>query len=412
MSVATQLIENAVRLLVNFFVMAAVVRYLGPEKFAILSLVLTIYLVFSVFARFGLTEMLIDDFSKKNYQGGILEYTASVFSLKLTISIPVFLISIGLVQVFYGDVEITTAYSILGIALFTQSLDYSESYMQANVDYKKIVCVRVILMFLLSSIKLLMVLNSISPGYFIYVFMLEYTLAHVLYYLFYSRCMPKLSFVLAKNFFWLNYKRFLPVLYMNVVVIIGLKLDQFMLYKNVNDNDFGVFSAMLRLSESWYFVPTIAAISCHRLFVEWYLASEYRYIKNMSLTIWSSLTLAIIFCGTLSYFSSSVVDIVYGKEYISGHGYLSLYAWVGVLIVFSRFVNRHLIVTDVQHVFLIKASVFLLANFMSNYFLIPIWGIYGAIYSTIVSLFVSEVFLIFILPNMRSTRKVVLGFTY
>ena len=70
------LVERILRMGVSFFVGVYVVRYLGPEKYGLLSYAMSLVLLFATIASFGLNEILVRELLQDKTQRKELLSTA------------------------------------------------------------------------------------------------------------------------------------------------------------------------------------------------------------------------------------------------------------------------------------------------------------------------------------------------
>jgi PST family polysaccharide transporter len=180
-----------------------------------------------------------------------------------------------------------------------------------------------------------------------------------------------------------------PLAISSLSVILYMRTDQVMLGQLLDDRAVGVFSAAVRISESWYFVPMAmltavapALTAAHHVSEEDYRA---RLLTSIRLIVWASILLAA--CIMLA--SGPIVSVLFGPEYEQAKTVLAIHAWAGVfagLGVASSpwFVNAGLL--GLRMTFTIAGA---LMNIGLNALAIPRFGVYGAAVVTLLSYAVS-----------------------
>lgn len=400
-----QLIESGLRIALNFFIMALVIRHLGPEMYADIAIITTLYLFASVVARLGLPELLAKLYAGKDTD--VDTVTGAVFSIKILagfIASFIFLISVCL---YYDDRLLLLAF-IYSAGLITQSLDFSESYLQANFKVEKLLFSKIAQLLISAAMKLAAIYTGAGVITFALVFVAELILLHFLFFISYVKVLK--GFVLKSPFPFIGryWKQFLPVMIANVVAIASIKIDSLMLYDMVSDVEYGVYSAVLKLSESWYFIPTILALVISAQLVRWKESSETLYYDYLVKLLVVGMVFSIIVAFVVGLISNGILETLYGTEFSGGGAILEIYIWCGAAICFNRFFIRHLVITERQSILITKSVLMLVLNVILNLYLIPIYGASGAAYSTLISLLFGEFLIFIIFPGYANERNLVL----
>lgn len=404
-SVFLQLIESGARVALSFVVIALVIRHLGPDLYADIAIITTLYLFASVVARLGLPELLVNLYAKKDM--ALDNITGAVFTLKVLaglLSSSIFILS---VYIYYDESLLLLAF-IYSASLVTQSLDFSESYLQANVCIERILVSKFVQLLVSNVMKLAAIYTDSGVIVFTLVFMLELALLHLLYFLSYLKGLKQ--FVLYSPIYFIrNYwRQFLPVMMANIVAIASIKVDSLMLYAMVSEVEYGVFSAVLRLSESWYFIPTIVALVISTQLVRWRESSDVLYYDYLVKLLVSGVVFSTIIALITALFSSRILNLLYGPEFSGGGSVLAIYIWCGVAICFNRFFVRHLVIVERQSILVIKSILMLVLNIALNFYLIPLYGALGAAFSTLMSLVFGEFLIYMFVPGFGKERSIVL----
>lgn len=400
-----QLLESVVRVALNFVVMALVIRHLGPEMYADIAIITTLYLFASIVARLGLPELLANLYARKDID--LDKTTGAVFTLKILaglISSSIFLLY---VYVYYDESLLLIAF-IYSASLVTQSLDFSESYLQANVRTERILFSKIFQLLVTTAIKLAAIHAGSGVIVFAMVFVAELALLHFLYFMCYLKGLQRFVIYSPINFVSNYWRHFMPVMIANVVAIASIKIDSLMLYAMVSEVEYGIFSAVLKLSESWYFIPTILALVISPQLVRWKESSDFLYYDYLVKLLVAGAVLSIVIALITGHFSNRILNLLYGYEFSGGGSVLAIYIWCGVAICFNRFFIRHLVLMERQSVLIVKSVLMLILNVVLNFYLIPLYGALGAAYSTLISLVFGEFLVYILVPGFDKERRIVL----
>jgi len=168
-----------------------------------------------------------------------------------------------------------------------------------------------------------------------------------------------------------------------------MRIDQLMLGQILGDRAVGIFSAAVRISESWYFFPIAVMSSVAPALLMVMEQSELQYRQKLlsvtRLLCWTSIAVAVV----LSVCSQSIVSLLYGPHYSSAGPVLVIHAWAGVFVSLGvaagpYFVNEGLLRFKMAQT-LAGAAI----NILMNFFMIRHYGLIGAACSTLVSYGVS-----------------------
>jgi PST family polysaccharide transporter len=94
-----------------------------------------------------------------------------------------------------------------------------------------------------------------------------------------------------------------------------MKIDQIMLGQMLNDEAVGIYSAAVRLSEVWYFIPIAINASVGPSFYRIRNESKNlflsRFQKHLDIMVWISVPIAILFL----FLSDPLISVLFGKSY-------------------------------------------------------------------------------------------------
>jgi len=175
-----------------------------------------------------------------------------------------------------------------------------------------------------------------------------------------------------------------------------MKIDQLMIESFLGTRQLGIYSTVVSLSESWYFIPVAIVTSIFPAIMNARKTDLDRYRKRLQdmydLMIAMSLSIAIV----MTFASDLVYQIAYTDEYQSGAPVLKVHVWAGLFVFLGTASSQYLIAEGLTKLSMIRTAAGALVNILLNLIWIPKFGIIGAAYATLVAYFVSTFFLIFI----------------
>jgi len=397
-------LDKAVQMLVALFVGVWVIRYLGPEKYGILSYAVAFVALFGVVASLGMESIAIREFVKKPKKKERI--LGTLFVLKFFAGIVAFILS--LVTVFFvksGDTLIFWLTSIIALGFIFQVSDVFDFWFQSQVKSKYSAYVRSGVNIATGLLKIILILMGASLTAFAWAlfFISAATFfGMVTAFFFVNRKLPKIKidWCIAKEVLHDSW----PLILSGIAVTIYMKIDQIMIGNMLDNKLLGNYSAVVNLSEIWYFIPVVISGSVFPAILYAKKRSGGLYLKRLQILydfmVWSS----ILFAIPISIFSKSIVNFLYGAQYSLAAPVLVVYVWAGVSVSIGVASSKFLIAENLTRITFYKSIIGAVANIILNLMLIPIFGIIGSAVATLISYFISN-FAVVLFKESRIVAK-------
>ena len=384
--------ERVLRMVISLFVGIYVARYLGPERFGLLSYSVSFVWLFSSLASFGLNNILVRELVQSPEQRNNL--LGTVFWLKVFGTF-VMATAIALALQFFED-EQQTYWMIFIIALgyLFQTTNVIELYFQAQVQSKFIVRAQVAQMLITSLFKIYLIYIQAELIWFAFALMLDQAVAAALFLIVYCW---EINFFPFFTFHWKRAKKLmdgaLPLIFSGMMVLLYMKIDQVMLKEMLNAKAVGVYAAAVKLCEAWYFIPSAIMASLFPAIIESRKESEEYYENRVQklyeMMVWGSLLVAI----PTSFLADWFIQVLYGAIFQEAAIVLKIYIWTFVFVSLGVASSHWLVAENLEKYALLRSLLGAIINITLNWYMIPIYGITGAAYATLITqLFVSYLF--------------------
>ena len=167
--------------------------------------------------------------------------------------------------------------------------------------------------------------------------------------------------------------------------VVFTRIDQLMIGNLLSNEDVGLYSIVVKLSESWSFMSIILTQSVYPSLIKSYnfSLSDFNHKVQKSLSILFYLALLIILFTIL--FSEQLITIISSDDYLDASSVLQVHI-VSILFLFwQNLNNQYDIIVGAARFTLIKTIIASILNIVLNYFLITSIGILGASIATIIS---------------------------
>ena len=379
--------ERILRMAVSLFVGIYVARYLGPERFGLLSYALSFVWLFSSLASFGLDDILVRELVHRPEQRNNL--LGTVFWLKVCGTAVMGIAIAAVLQFMAEDQRTCWMIVIIAFGFLFQATNVIEFYFQAQVQSKFTVRAQVVQLLITSLFKIYLVWNKAELVWFALALMLDQAVVAVLFLLMYNW---KIEWFPFFSFQWKHAKKLMidawPLIFTGMVVSVYMKIDQVMLKEMLDAKAVGVYASAVKLCEAWYFVPTAVMASLFPAVIEARKKSETVYDERIQklydLMVWGSVAIAL----PTTLLADWVILILYGTDFQEAADVLRIYIWAGVFVSLGVASSKWLVTENLQRYLFYRTALGAVLNISCNLWLIPIYGIRGAVFATLISYFI------------------------
>ena len=400
-------VEQMLRMIAGLFVGIWVARYLGPEQFGIFSYAIAFTSIFSVIAKLGLDGIVVRDLINEPDKRDI--YLGTAFWLKLVGA----LISLGIVALatlFTSNDDTTNLYIfVIASGIIFQSFEVVDFYFQSQVLSKFVSLCKMTQLFFSSLIKLYLIYTTADLYWFVLVCLIDQMILALSLYIAY-RCQKLGGFY--KNFEWTIANKLLknswPMLVASVVLMIQARIDQVMLRQMIGNTELGYYSSALKLIEVFGFIPIIltsslfpAIVNAKKLAIEIYKERLFNLYRLMMI-------LFLFVAIPIFLFGNQIVVFIYKDAYAPAGQLLPLMALRLFFTNYGVVRGAYLTAENLMNFSMVTMVVGMITNLGLNYFWIPSYIAFGAIWASIVSFFVTTFLIDFLYYKTRMNFNVML----
>jgi O-antigen/teichoic acid export membrane protein len=394
--------ERVLRMVVALFVGVYVARYLGPERFGLLSYANSFVGLFVALATLGLDGIVVRELVKTPERRDELLGTA--FWLKIGGAILMWIAIIAAVPLTNNDIQTNTLIAIIAFTAVFQAFNVIDFNYQAEVKSKYVVRAQLIQLVLSSITKLVLIFIEAPLLWFAWVYCLDAVVLAVGLAVMYLQNNGKLW---AWQWRWQVAKALLmdswPLMFAYMSYLIYARIDQVMIKEMLGEHSVGIYSVAYQLYEAPLFIALLVSKSVYPLIVKYYQSNKIRlfdiYLKLSSYMTLLSYIIVIIFLV----FSENIILILYGEKYYESANVL-LFLSFGLIPMFNAFLrSSYIIISGNQKIILYTTLFSAITNILLNIYFIRNFGVIGATYATVMTQLLS---LLFLNAVFMSTRKI------
>lgn len=377
-------IERIFRIFSGLIIGVLVVRYLGPGQFGLLSYAQSIVALFTILTTLGLDSIVIKELVKKNNSS--YEIIGTTFWIKTFGGLLMFLLLLGFVLLNKQPLNENILILIIGASYLVNGFNVIDFYFQSKALSKYVVISNIVTLIISSTIKIYLLINNESLYHFASLIVLESILLAIgLSYFYLTKEKFTLKWIFNKSIAKSLIKQSLPLMFSGALITLYMKMDQVMIKSMINENAVGQYSAAIKLSEAWYFIPILITSSVFPSMINIREIDKKKYIdrfqKLLDLLVWIGIFMGLV----TSFFSEEIINFLYGEQFSKSSEVLIIHIWTGVFVGIGVASGKVLLIENLQIISFWRTFYGVLINLILNYFLIRYFGILGAAFSTLIT---------------------------
>ena len=392
--------ERIIRMTVALFVGVYVARYLGPERFGLLSYANSFVGLFLALATLGLDSIVIRELVKNPESRNELLGTA--FGLKIFGTIIMWFFILVSVPIIENDNQTNIFIAILSFAILFQVFNVIDFNYQAEVKSKYVVKVQFFQLIFSSSTKLFLIFIKAPLLWFVWVYCFDTFLLAIGLVVIY---MIKSGNFLLWRWKW-EFARTLmrdswPLILSGIIVSIYVNIDQVMIKHMIDEQAVGIYAIATRISTAWYFIPIAITSSMFPAILNAKYNNSSIYQQRLQalydILVWLAILIAIV----ILCLSESIIDLLLGQEYAPAASVLSIAIIAGIFTNIGLINNKFFEAENRQKDILYRSFMGVSVNIILNIILIKKYGIYGAALATVAAQFSTSIVYTYLKKDSR-----------
>ena len=379
---------------ISFVIMG---KYLGATKFGLISYAISFVAIFSPLAEWAYTT-IVTKFIAQKY--AVIDMIKKSLMLRLGGFLFVLvIISITTLFLEIGE-DMITCIRILSFALLLDIVLILRSYFDATLQSRYFSYSQTTSTIIGSGIRIILALVYPSIVFICMSYFVEKLVKSLIILGFFISKSKDFKLgieeISSKNIFLDS----IPLILTNSFIIINFKIDQLIIEYFMGLQAVGQYAVVSKISEIWYLIPTT-------LFISYFpaIARSEREGKDSILAVKKvtrallliSITIALI----LTFTGETLIQFLFGEEYVNLGKVLSIHIWAGVFYFIGHPISKILIAKNLIWINFFGKMITIVVNIALNFFFIPIFGLSGAAISTLVSYSIGYFFFYLIHPKVK-----------
>ncbi|NDY42307.1 flippase [Dissulfurirhabdus thermomarina] len=378
-------LDKFLRLGLGLLVGVWLARYLGPAQFGLLSFAQAFVGLFAAVATLGLQGIVVRDIVREPESAPLTLGTAAV--LQMVSGLVAYLALLAAITWLRADDPLARLIvAILGSSLLFKASEIAVYWFESQVQSKYTVWVQNGICLLSAAAKAAFILARAPLLAFVWVAFAEMFLVAFFLIVAMGWRGPPLSSLRADA---ARAKMLLkdcwPLVLSSIAVMIYMRIDQVMLGQMVGDEAVGIYSAAVRISEVWYFIPMAVASSVFPSIIEAKKIGEEEYYSRLQKLYDLMALMSVGVALPMTFLAEPLTGLLYGRLYHGAAPVLAIHIWASVFVFLGVASSRWFLVEGKQILTLQKTLLGALCNVGLNFFLIPSYSAIGAAVATFLS---------------------------
>ena len=395
-------------MLLSLVVSVLTARYLGPSNYGVINYAVSLTAMFTSFCTLGINSIIVNELIHNNDKQGeiigtsiVMRFISSVLSV-----ITVVLLSHILNP---SDKVVVTVTFIYSLSLIFQSFDTIKYYYQAQLRSKVPTSVEAIAYTVVSVYKIFLLIYGKNIYWFAATHTIELMVIAVLLYRTYAldawnKQSLSHSWKRAVSLFSKSYHFILS----GMMVAIYGQMDKIMLKSMLNSKSVGFYSAALAVCQMWPFVLSAIIESSRPLILEQADRNREKYNKYITRLYCAIIYVSLIAAIGISVLSKLIIKILYGQQYMPAQIPLCIICWYTAFSYLGVARSIWIVSNGKQKYEKYIAGIGAISNLIMNWLFIPVWGVNGAAFATLLTQVITNFGAGFLFKEIRENNILIL----
>tara|TARA_R110002072_G_scaffold164459_5_gene317441 strand:+ start:311 stop:1651 length:1341 start_codon:yes stop_codon:yes gene_type:complete len=377
--------DKILRMGVGLFVGVWIARYLGPEQFGLLNFALAFTGLFGAIATLGLQGIVVRDIVRDPDGARLTLGTAAL--LQLIGGLVSYLLILGAIAYLRPDDALARSIvAILGSMMLFKASEIAVYWFESQVKSKYVVWVQNSVFLLFATIKVFMILQQAPLTAFVWAILAETAVVALFLLVVLGLRGPALTSLRASSARAITLLHdSWPLVISAIAITVYMKIDQIMLGQMIGNDAVGIYSAAVRISEVWYFIPVAIVASVFPTILEAKKRDEAEYYARLQNLYDVMIVISVAVALPMTFLARPLVGLLFGQAYLASGTILAIHIWAAVFVFLGVASGKWFLAENRQVLSMQRAALGAVANVGLNLSLIPLYGTVGAAIATVIS---------------------------
>ena len=393
--VGTHVVQSVLSVVISAFV----ARYLGTSNFGVITYATSLATFVIPLMKLGFNNILVQEIVNHPEREGKAVGTAMFFNILSSL-----LCVIGITAFAFvanpGEKETVIVCFLYSLRLIFQAAEMLHFWYQAKYMSKYTSIISLASYFVVTGYKIFLLIAQKSVYWFAVISALDFALIAAgifIVYQFKKTQKLEVSFKLGKEMFQKSKHYILSAM----MITVFTQTDKLMIKGMIDSSATGFYGAAAKWAVMAQFVFSAVIDSFRPWIFEGKKISDELFEHRLKMLYSFVAYLSLLQCVFMTIFARLIIWIVYGEAYMPAAGALQILVWYTLFSYLGSVRNIWVLAHDKQKYLWIINLSGAIANVILNVALIPFLGIYGASIASLVTQFVANIIVCYIMKPMR-----------
>jgi len=402
---AWMIAEYVLKIVSGIFVIIYMARFLGPNQFGMLSYVLAIVAIVKAISKLGMDGILVRDLAKHPNQ--VKAYMSTAFGLMTLASVLGLILISALVYFFESDDQLKLYIWIIAASILFQAFLVIDFNFQAQLKSKYGFMAKSIAFGISSLVKIYLVLIKAE----LLLFVISYVFDAVLVALMlmathiYTK-QSRFTLTMRSELIRPLLKSAWPMVVSAVSAILYMRIDQVMIKNMLDANQLGLYASSAKIFEGWIMLSYIVSVSLLPAIIKLKTHSAVVYERSLTSLYRMLVGLGLLFAFITIFCSDFLISYSFGPQFLEAKYSLIILMLAAPFIALRTLSVRYMIAEGYESKIASRTIITLVINVILNLILIPLFGIEGAAFSTLTSLFIGAYLINYLDSDLSQLRRI------
>jgi len=377
--------DKILRMGVGVLVWVWIARYLGPDQFGLLNFAMAFTGLFGALAALGLQGVVVRDIVGDPQSASQTLGTAAL--MQLIAGLVTFLLILVSIAYFRPDDALSrSVVAILGAIMMLKASEIAVYWFESQVQSKYTVWVQNSVFLVFAAVKVAMILQGAPLIAFVWAMLAEAAVVAVILLFVMGlrgQRLTKLAASLERAKTLLRDSW--PVILSAIAITVYMKVDQIMLGQMIGDEAVGIYSAAVRISEVWYFIPMVIVASVFPTILESKKHSEAQYYERLQKLYDLMVIISVSVALPMTFLAKPLISLLFGAAYTDAGTVLAIHTWAAVFVFLGVASGTWFLAENRLSLSLQRTVLGAIANIVLNLILIPDFGVMGSALALVIS---------------------------
>ncbi len=392
---------QVIKMAMSFVVSIITIRYLGPEQYGTLATGSALVILFSALVSLPQGSLIVRELSKEE-ERNFSQVISTAFNLRILGFLCQLALSATAVYLIGYSSNISLIVLLTALSYLASPFAILISTLEFNGEFNKKAKIEFLIALSAMSINLLLVFFEAPLLWFAASSLINSIISIIIYLL----LIPGRKYIapvksITRERFFLFLKEGWPLVLVGMAIAVYTRTDILFITYLLDERQAGWYTAGIRFAEILYFFPGVIANIYFPTIAKRKLDDKEAYYRIVTNSCSAAFGLGLCIALALAIFAPFGLPVLLGDNFLQSILIVQISAWTIAIVGLSGAFSSAFIIDHATRIPLYSTLVGAACNVILNSFLIPAFGITGAIIATLISQMINLLTMVLLAKDKR-----------